>query len=106
MALRAARDSLPDLAKVKCQKKFTQPQLIACLVIKEFLQLDYRGTHVMLTEWSDLRRVIGRIRGVRYEWRFLKQVNRKGLPLPIKELSETFIGKEALICSTNLSSKS
>ena len=48
----------------------------------------------------------GRIKGVRYEWRFLKQVNKKGLPLPIKELSETFIGKEALICLTDLSSKS
>ena len=59
MALRAARDSLPDYAKTKSPKKFTQPQLMACLVIKEFLQLDYRGTHVMLTEWSDLRRIIG-----------------------------------------------
>jgi len=58
-ALRAARDSLPDHAKAKSPKKFTQPQLMACLVIKEFLQLDYRGTHVLLTEWSDLRRVIG-----------------------------------------------
>ncbi|MHC4700049.1 MAG: hypothetical protein ACYTFQ_05690 [Planctomycetota bacterium] len=59
MALRAARDSLPDYAKTKSPKKFTQPQLMACLVIKEFLQLDYRGTHVLLSEWSDLRRVIG-----------------------------------------------
>jgi len=59
MALRAARDSLPDHAKAKSPKKFTQPQLMVCLVIKEFLQLDYRGTHVLLSEWSDLRRVIG-----------------------------------------------
>ncbi|MDP6745966.1 MAG: transposase [Candidatus Poribacteria bacterium] len=58
MALRAARDSRPDYAKTKSRKKFTPPQLMACLVIKEFLQLDYRGTHVMLTGWSDLRRVI------------------------------------------------
>lgn len=59
MALRAARDSLPDHAKAKSPKKFTQPQLMVCLVIKEFLQLDYRSTHVLLSEWSDLRRVIG-----------------------------------------------
>jgi hypothetical protein len=59
MALRAARDSLPDHAKVKSPKKFTQPQLMVCLVIKEFLQLDYRSTHILLTEWSDLRSVIG-----------------------------------------------
>ena len=48
MALRAARDSLPDQAKAKSPKKFTQPQLMVCLVIKEFLQLDYRGTHILL----------------------------------------------------------
>ena len=59
MALRAARDSLVDHAKAKSPKKFTQPQLMTCLVIKEFLQLDYRGTHTLLTEWSDLRRAVG-----------------------------------------------
>jgi len=59
MALRAACDSLPDHAKAKSPKKFTQPQLMACLVIKEFLKLDYRGTHMLLMEWSDLRHVIG-----------------------------------------------
>ena len=59
VALRAARDSLPDYAKAKSPKKFTQPQLVACLVIKEFLQLDYRGTRTLLSEWSDLRRVLG-----------------------------------------------
>jgi hypothetical protein len=59
MALRAARDSLPDHAKAKSPKKFTQPQLVACLVIKEFLQLDYRGIHMLLVEWSDLRQVLG-----------------------------------------------
>jgi len=58
MALRAARDSLPDHAKAKSPKKFTQPQLMASLVIKEFLQLDYRGTQVLLQEWSDLRHVL------------------------------------------------
>jgi hypothetical protein len=58
MALRAARDSLPDHAKAKSLKKFKQPQLMACFVIKEFLQLDYRGTQMPLKEWSDLRRVL------------------------------------------------
>ena len=54
MALWAARDSLPDHAKAKSPRKFTQPQLVTCLVIKEFLQLDYRGIHGLLKEWSDL----------------------------------------------------
>jgi hypothetical protein len=59
MALRAARDSLPDYAHSKSPQKFTQPQLLAALVLKEFLQLDYRGLFVLLTEWSDLRRMLG-----------------------------------------------
>jgi hypothetical protein len=59
MALRAARDALADFAHPKSPKKFTQPQLVACLVVKEFLGLDYRGIHVLLEEWSDLRDVLG-----------------------------------------------
>jgi len=58
MALRAACDNLPDYAHRKSPKKFTQPQLLAALVIKEFLQLDYRGLHVLLMEWSDLQCVL------------------------------------------------
>ena len=59
VALQAARDCLPDYAKAKSPKKFTQPQLVACLVIKEFRRLDYRGIHMLLKEWSDLRAVLG-----------------------------------------------
>ena len=58
MALRAARDSLPDHAEAKSPKKSTQSQLVTCLVIKEFLQLGYRGIHKLLKEWSDLRNVL------------------------------------------------
>jgi len=59
MALRAARDALPDYAHRKSPRKFTQPQLLACLLVKEFLRLDYRGMQVRLGEWSDLRDVLG-----------------------------------------------
>jgi hypothetical protein len=59
LALRAARDALPDYARRKSPRKFTQPQLLACLIVKEFLRLDYRGMHVRLAEWSDLREVLG-----------------------------------------------
>ena len=45
----------------------------------------------------------GRTKGVRYEWRFLKLIKKKGLPLPIKEVLRTFIGKEARTCLRNLS---
>lgn len=59
MALEAAQDALDDYSHRKSPRKFTQPQLLACLIIKEFHELDYRGIHVMLAEWSDLRDVLG-----------------------------------------------
>ena len=40
-------------------KKFTQPQLLACLVLKKFFKTDYRGIAVMLADHSDLRAVLG-----------------------------------------------
>lgn len=58
MALRAARDALPDHAHPKSPRKFTQPQLLACLIVKEFAAKDYRDIQVMLAEWSDLREAL------------------------------------------------
>ena len=40
-------------------KKFSQPQLFACLVLKEFLQLDYRKLSALLVDCPDLCIVIG-----------------------------------------------
>lgn len=58
-ALKAGHESLPDYRRPKSPKKFTQPQLFACLVVKEFRRLDYRGIWVLLQEWSELRHVLG-----------------------------------------------
>jgi hypothetical protein len=51
-ALKAGQESLRDYRRPKSPKKFTQPQLFACLVVKEFRRLDYRGIWVLLLEWS------------------------------------------------------
>jgi hypothetical protein len=40
------------------RKDFTQPQLFACLVLKEFLQLDYRKASALLGDSPDLAEVI------------------------------------------------
>ena len=40
------------------RKDFTQPQLFAILVLKQFLKTDYRGVAALLGEWSDLRRAL------------------------------------------------
>lgn len=39
-------------------RKFTQPQLFACLALKEFLKLDYRGLQQLLLDTPELRTVI------------------------------------------------
>lgn len=39
-------------------KKFTPPQLFACLVLKEFLKLDYRGLSELLNDAPNLRGTI------------------------------------------------
>ena len=42
----------------KSPKKFTQPQLVACLVLKEFFKTDYRGLSAILEDSSDLREAL------------------------------------------------
>ena len=42
-AYAVAKDALPAYTHPCSPKKFTQPQLFACLVLKEFLKTDYRG---------------------------------------------------------------
>ena len=59
MALEAAQQAVAEYSHTKSPRKFTQPQLLACLIVKELRGLDYRGIHVMLSEWSDLRQVLG-----------------------------------------------
>ncbi len=40
-------------------KKFTQPSLLACLLVKEYLRLDYRGLEALLVSASELRAALG-----------------------------------------------
>lgn len=45
---------LPDYSCLNSRHDFTQPQLFACLVLKEFLQLDYRKLAALLEDAGDL----------------------------------------------------
>lgn len=38
-------------------RKFTQPQLFACLILKAFFCMDYRGICEVLNDCGDFRRV-------------------------------------------------
>jgi hypothetical protein len=59
VAYDAACRALPRYAHKFSPKKFTQPQLLACLVLKEFSRLDYRGLADQLTDHPDLLGLIG-----------------------------------------------
>jgi hypothetical protein len=51
---------LPDYVKKNGNpKNLTQSQMLACLAKKEILQLDYRSTQVLLSDWSDQLSVFG-----------------------------------------------
>ena len=58
VAHRAGRSCLPDYSHRSSPKKFTQPQLFACLVLKEFLQLDYRKLAAVLGDAPELAAAI------------------------------------------------
>jgi hypothetical protein len=57
-ALAAARAELPAYSHPKSPHKFTQPQLVAMLALKDFLRTDYRGLIAYLSDWTDLRRAL------------------------------------------------
>jgi Transposase domain (DUF772) len=58
-ALAAAAEALPAYSSKFSRKDFTQHQLFALLVLREFLKTDYRGLEALLRDWSDLRRALG-----------------------------------------------
>ena len=59
VALAAGKDAFSDYSHKYSPKKFTQPQLFACLVLKEFERKDYRGVWQLLLDCADLRDAIG-----------------------------------------------
>jgi transposase len=59
VAYESACRALPPYRHRYSPKKFTQPQLLACLVFKEFLRVDYRGLVDHLADHPDLTALIG-----------------------------------------------
>ena len=58
MALEAGRKALPPYSRPKSPHKYTQAQLFAMLVLREFLEHDYRKFVICLEQWSDLREAL------------------------------------------------
>ncbi len=57
-AFQAGKEALADYSCQKSPHKFTQPQLFAMLVLKQFFKLDYRGVVTWLSNWSELREAL------------------------------------------------
>lgn len=58
VAYATAKRSLPPYRHLKSPKKFTQHQLVTCLVLREFFTTDYRGIEEILKDSSDLRKIL------------------------------------------------
>jgi Transposase DDE domain len=58
VAYGVAKRAMPTYSHPCSPKKYTQHQLFACLVLKEFFKLDYRGVETLLVESDSLRAVI------------------------------------------------
>jgi hypothetical protein len=59
VALAVGKEALPPYGHRFSPKVFTQPQLFACLVLKEFFKTDYRGIVAILADTPSLRDAIG-----------------------------------------------
>jgi hypothetical protein len=58
-ALKVARRHMSDYAHVNAPKKFTQPQLFACLIVKAMLCVTYRRCEELLHLMRAVREAIG-----------------------------------------------
>jgi hypothetical protein len=58
-ALAAGQAALPEYGSRYSRRDYTQPQLFALLVLRQFLRTDYRGIVTLVAEWAELRRALG-----------------------------------------------
>ena len=57
-ALQIAQKALPAYSNLRSRHDFTQAQLFAILVLRQFFQTDYRGMVQLLEDSSDLRKIL------------------------------------------------
>lgn len=58
LAYRLAQASLDPYSSLKSRHDFTQPQLFAILVLKQFFKTDYRGIVALLADHAELRKIL------------------------------------------------
>ena len=57
-ALAVGQRALDRYSSLRSRHDFTQPQLFAILVLRQFFRTDYRGVAQLLDDLSDLREVL------------------------------------------------
>src|SRR5438128_1057516 len=86
IALQVGQQALPAYSSKYSPQRYTQAQLLACLVLTQFFKIDYRGICALLSDFSDLRDVLGLDRVPHYTtlWyahqRLLRQLRFRALP--------------------------
>ena len=58
-ALAVGRRSFPAYGSRTSRHGFTQAQLFALLVLRQFLRTDYRGLVTLVAEWQELQKALG-----------------------------------------------
>jgi len=89
-AYEAACRALPAHRHKYSPKKFTQPQLKSCLVLKEFSHLDYRGLAEHLVDHADLVSQI-RMKTVPHFTTFQKAAQRLLLATPARKIFDAVL---------------
>ena len=90
VAYEAACQALPAHRHKFSPKKFTQPQLLACLVLKEFARLDYRGLAEHLADHPDLGALIG-LKAVPHYTTFQKAAQRLLAAVPGRRMFDAVL---------------
>jgi hypothetical protein len=75
LALQIGQEVLPSYAHRFSPQRFTLPQLAACVLLKEYGDLDWRGIQELLALSSDLRQCLGLTKVPDYStlWRFARR---------------------------------
>jgi hypothetical protein len=92
VAYDAACEAVPAHRHRFSPKKFTQPQLLACLVLKEFLRLDYRGLAEHLSDHSELTRVLA-LKVIPHYTTFQKAAARLLRAVPRRKLFDSVLDR-------------
>lgn len=110
LSFRVAKKSLPDYSNKYSPQRFTQPQLMACLLLREYMRIDLRGLQELIECNPNFKRALG-LREVPSYATFCRQLGRIEMKRLLRMLRRTLrlfpnIGNEQLaaIDSTGISS--